>query len=177
MPHCLRAPTPPALLISVSHTTVQIVLVGPGNRTTYQPPPLPPPPLLTPDPPPPSLPHNLQIVLVGPGDRTTFEPGPNRSIDLSSMLASHFGSGGASSPWSSNPNPNPQGGVGSPAAQRPLCALTCYWGVDDTPVVIGMVEDAGTAAEGQPQDNGHIGKLQSELSGMQAQVWFPTRHI
>ena len=42
----------------------------------------------------------------------------------------------------SSDDPSSLEGRPSPRALLPLCVFTCYWGVDDTPVVVGIQETA-----------------------------------
>ena len=60
-----------------------------------------------------------------------FEPGLNRSFDMTDILHSHFGgyndTNGRNAPLSI-----------SMRLVQPHCIFTCYWGIDSTPVVVGV---------------------------------------
>ena len=80
---------------------------------------------------------------------------------MTKILQSHFGEvaiaprGGSAAAGIQTPSrPLDSGGKGpggslEARALLPLCIFTCYWGIDETPVVVGLRMDRGTGQSGR----------------------------
>ena len=111
-----------------------------------------------------------------------FEPGLDRAFDMRRILGSHFGdtptafdasmSKGASSTASLHPaasESHVEDKSRSPQILLTLCVFTCYWGVDDTPVVVGLrpADTSGPDLKGQKRSKKSDG---ADAKALQKQV-------
>ena len=72
----------------------------------------------------------LQLVVCG-GGGSFFEPGPNRSLDLTGILKAQLGERDGNASFRTDLQHHRR-------VLLPHCAFTCYWGVDVTPVIVGV---------------------------------------
>ena len=126
------------------------------------------------------MPPIPQVVVSGDWEAGhVYEPGLNRSFDMTKILNSHFGDvkvassdddaavTGATtttapqSPAATVAFTSPGGAVtpGTAKPLLPLCVFTCYWGIDETPVVVGLRMAGGRGqSPGGVNKGGNVGK-------------------
>lgn len=110
-----------------------------------------------------------QVAICGDWESASiFEAGLNRSFDMTKILQSHFGEVLASSPGNdgaatkaptSSGTSRSGGKSGESAAAEdhvllPLCVFTLYWGIDETPVVVGLRMAGGSGQSGRGAHGG-----------------------